>query len=117
MQHQRAHIRYPVVPSLLVTQGTQQQEEFGQLLNLSERGLLLARAEAVESGSAWDLVVHCAQPVHGRECVRLAGQVRWCLPGGSEGRFDCGVQIKTIDRRDAEALGDLVNAVAMRAGS
>lgn len=106
-KEERAHDRHQTVVYFRVTRAGS-GEEFGHVIDISERGLLLLRDTPLEPRQSFDLVVDCGKSILGKSTVRIAGQVRWCRPSVTPAHFDCGVQIKAIDRRDAEILRHLV---------
>jgi len=107
MTDKRAHDRHQSLVYYRVTRA-EHTGDFGHVVDMSERGLLLMRGAALAERSSWDLILHCGESIFGKSTVHFAGQVRWCRPAVTPDQFDCGIQIKAIARRDQEVLGHLM---------
>lgn len=94
---------------------TETREEIGRLLDLSERGLRLEGAKALRDGLAMDLLVDCSTPDDPGRQARIGVQVRWSSPGVAPGRFESGLRVKAMVKRDAEALRGLYARLAAAA--
>lgn len=94
---------------------TETREEIGRLLDLSDLGLRLEGAKALRDGLAMDLLVDCATPEDPGRRARIGVQVRWSAPGVTPGRFESGLRVKAMVRKDAEALRALYARLAAAA--
>ena len=91
---------------------TETREEIGRLLDLSDLGLRLEGAKALRDGLAMDLMVDCATPEDPGRHARIGVQVRWSAPGVTPGRFESGLRVKAMVKKDAEALRALYARLA-----
>ena len=96
---------------------TTTRDELGRILDLSEMGLRLESARALRNGLALDLLVDCSSPDDPARHARIGVQVRWSSPGLAPGRFESGLQIKAMVKRDADALKALYARLAAAAAA
>lgn len=91
---------------------TETREEVGRVLDLSDMGLRLEGVKALRDGLAMDLLIDCSTPEEPGRHARVGVQVRWSAAGVTPGRFESGLRVKAMVRKDAEALRSLYDRLS-----
>jgi len=83
---------------------------FGTVLDLSVRGLRIARKTALKVGSVHDLTVDPTLHLSDITPIRIGGKVRWCDQESADS-WICGLEIKAIGRADSVEMETLFSRI------
>ena len=97
------------VPGVVCVTDRQVNREFGQLVNISEEGLMILTSEPVAENSVFQLSLGFCNKAGDSDPVEIGVECLWCNQSNNEGKFWAGFYIIDISEQNQERIRRLVD--------
>lgn len=104
---QRRKPRLEIMENLNVSE-TSSGVLLGQLVNISEEGLMLVSSAPLATGRTYHLTIPLSAEGLNDSSIRLIAESLWCEDANSSGTFWTGFQIVDISEEDQQVLRQIV---------
>ena len=96
------------VPDVVSVADRQANRDFGQLINISEEGLMILTSEPIAENTIFQLSLTVPGKEGGSEMIEIGVECLWCNESNNEGQFWAGFYIIDISEQDQERILRLV---------
>lgn len=96
------------VPGIVCVTDLHTNRRLGQLVNISEDGLMILVSEPVAENSVFQLALEFCNPSGDSTPLRIGVECLWCNKGNSDGQFWAGFYIIDISEPDQERIRRLL---------
>jgi len=104
----RKQVRVDVSGVVRVT-SRQDNSEFGQLVNISEEGLMILTTEPITENAIFQLTLEFTDDAGHIDPVEIGVESLWCHKGNNDDQFWAGFYIIDISEQDQERIRRLVS--------